>query len=291
MHDPHPLPAVSELLRPGVDDALSVAVVRHGAGAGLPVVALHGLPGDATSTFSDVARDLEHHHRVIAPDLLGLGRSSRPADVSVPAQAAAVGLLLDRLGADRVALLSHGLGGLVATLVAAEEPRRVAALVLSGCDPHADAWPPPPLVPLLLPGLGRLVATALHARPDLARRALVAASGGPGALSERQLDHLERELSAPGAWRSLRDVVRAVDPVRAETAWRRLCVRPDPAPVLVLWGAQDQVLSPASGRRTAAEHGDAVFVDVQDAGHGLPWQRSERVAEEVRGFLAERVPA
>jgi pimeloyl-ACP methyl ester carboxylesterase len=63
----------------------------------------------------------------------------------------------------------------------------------------------------------------------------------------------------------------------------------EPPPTLVLWGEQDVWHGPAYGRRVVADLPGALWVPVPDAGHLLPEDRPERVAEEVEGFLAEQV--
>jgi len=52
---------------------LAVQVV----GAGPDVLLLHGIPGSG-SVWDGVATRLAEHHRVVVPDLLGFGESSRP---------------------------------------------------------------------------------------------------------------------------------------------------------------------------------------------------------------------
>jgi pimeloyl-ACP methyl ester carboxylesterase len=266
--------------------ALRMHVVEHGrAGGGLPVVLLHGLP--ATSyLWRDVARDLEHERLCVMPDLLGCGESERPADrgaYRLEEQAATLLRLLDALGIDRFAVVGNDLGGAVAVHVAALAGARVAGLVLSGAPVHAEAWPTPPALPLLPRGVGEALVAVLRSRPALARRVLARALGT--ALSDRELDHYVGPLlSAEGAAALLR-LVRSVDLAPVQDAWRLLCA--SPPPVLVLWGADDRLRSPAYGRRLAAEAPGAVWAPVADAGHLLPAERPERFAEELSGFLAD----
>jgi 2-hydroxymuconate-semialdehyde hydrolase len=109
------------------------------AGDGPPVVLLHGFP-----TSSDLWRReillLSSRTRVIAPDLLGYGRSDRPpdADLSIGTQARCVGELLDRLGIDRAAVIGHDVGGGVAQLLALAGRADALVLMDSICF---DAWP------------------------------------------------------------------------------------------------------------------------------------------------------
>jgi len=89
---------------------------------------------------------LTKSHRVIRVDLLGYGRSAKPADRSyaLPDQAHRVGAVMDRLGVERVVAVGHSSGGAAATAVAEQRPDLVAALVLINTGPHLGAYTAPP---------------------------------------------------------------------------------------------------------------------------------------------------
>jgi pimeloyl-ACP methyl ester carboxylesterase len=78
------------------------------------VVLLHGMAG-SSDTWAGIIPKLAKSHRVIAPDLLGHGRSAKPrGDYSLGAFAVALRDLLDELGIDRATIVGHSLGGGVA---------------------------------------------------------------------------------------------------------------------------------------------------------------------------------
>ncbi|MDX6741071.1 alpha/beta fold hydrolase [Actinocorallia sp. A-T 12471] len=107
-------------------------------GAGDPVLLLHQTPR-SWDEYRDVLPLLGARYRAIAMDTLGFGASDRPErEWSVELFAEGVLGLCDALGLDRVALVGHHTGGVVATEVAARAPERVRALVLSGV-PYVDA--------------------------------------------------------------------------------------------------------------------------------------------------------
>ncbi|MBB5868095.1 pimeloyl-ACP methyl ester carboxylesterase [Allocatelliglobosispora scoriae] len=108
---------------------------------GTSVVLLHGLGGDASS-WREVAPLLGDLGRTYAVDLRGHGDSPRPGDYSAELMRDDVVALLDELALERVVLVGHSLGGLVAYLVALASPERTLALVLEE---------PPPPVPLNRP--------------------------------------------------------------------------------------------------------------------------------------------
>ena len=100
-----------------------------GAAGAPPLVLLHGL-GEGAADWDGVAPAFAGHYRVYAPDLRGHGRSDWPEAYSVELMREDVLGFLDALGLERVDLIGHSMGGLVACLVAQEGPERVRALIL-----------------------------------------------------------------------------------------------------------------------------------------------------------------
>ncbi|MDQ4118637.1 MAG: alpha/beta fold hydrolase [Actinomycetota bacterium] len=113
-----------------------VHYVEHGAGE--PVVLLHQTPR-SWDEYRDVLPLLGADRRAIAMDTLGFGASDRPDEPwTIELFAAGVLDLCDGLGLDRVAVVGHHTGGVIAVEVAATAPERVHGLVLSG-TPFVDA--------------------------------------------------------------------------------------------------------------------------------------------------------
>lgn len=103
-----------------------------GAADAPPLVLLHAL-GENAADWAQVAPVLAHGgrpHRVYALDLRGHGRSDWPGTYSLGLMRDDVVAFLDAAGLDRVDLIGHSMGGVVAYLLAQEHPRRVNRLVL-----------------------------------------------------------------------------------------------------------------------------------------------------------------
>lgn len=278
MHDPHPLPG-----RDIVVDGVRLHVVTHGRGDGLPLLLVHGVP-TSSYLWRNVMRDLESEARTVAADLVGLGRSERPRrrGYRLAEQARFLLGLLDELGLDEVVVAGHDEGGAVAAHLAATASERVAGVALLGTALHVDAWPSPLAVPLLLPGVGETMAGLVARRPAWARAAVGRLLGS---LSDVTVDHYLAPLRSRAGARGLLRIVRSVDLAATESALQILGA--GLPPTLVLWGTEDPVRSAAYGRRLAAGLPGAVLVPVTGAGHLLPEEWPERVAEELAGFAAE----
>ena len=106
------------------------------AGSGDPVVLLHGSgPGvSGRANWQHTIPGLAKHFRIIAPDIVGYGETSRPDDVvySLSTWSDHVLGLLDALELDRVSLVGNSLGGRISLDIADRHPDRVSRMVLMG---------------------------------------------------------------------------------------------------------------------------------------------------------------
>ncbi|MFI1172845.1 alpha/beta fold hydrolase [Streptomyces melanogenes] len=107
-----------------------------------PVLLLIHGSASSTRSWGPMVPLLTGSHRGIRIDLLGHGRSAKPADRSyaLPDQARRAGVALDRLGVEHAVVAGHSSGGAVATALAEQRPELVTALVLVNTGPGLDAF-------------------------------------------------------------------------------------------------------------------------------------------------------
>jgi pimeloyl-ACP methyl ester carboxylesterase len=225
------------------------------AGSGPAIVLIHGI-GSNSSTWNAVQARLAHRFTVIAPDLLGHGKSDKPrTDSSVAAYANGLRDLLSVLGIDRVSVVGHSLGGGVAMQFAYQFPELVERLVLvatGGVTRDVSialrltslSMVSEALAVLRLPG----AVPALRLVGRVGR--LAAGSTGFG----RDLPHVLQvlaELREPGASAAFSRTLRAVIDWRGQmiTMLDRSYLA-EPIPVQLIWGEQDSVI-PVSHARLA----------------------------------------
>jgi len=108
---------------------IGLAYQTWGPPDGPPLVLLHAL-GENGSDWANVAPAFGHYWRVYAPDLRGHGQSDMPGKYSVELMRDDILGFLAALALDRVDLIGHSLGGMVAYLFAAEYPERIEKLIL-----------------------------------------------------------------------------------------------------------------------------------------------------------------
>jgi pimeloyl-ACP methyl ester carboxylesterase len=143
-------------------DGNNVHVVENGPSSAPALLLIHGFAG-STVWWDSLVPELAQHHHVIRVDLLGHGRSDSPADgYTIREQGGLVGSMLTQLGVDRVIVIGHSTGGMVATALVEQQRDVVAAIVLIDTGPSSSAFIPQNalyrlmFVPLIGPLLWRL---------------------------------------------------------------------------------------------------------------------------------------
>jgi pimeloyl-ACP methyl ester carboxylesterase len=280
--------AVSEPLVLARPD-LTTRVVRVGSGP--PTVLFHG--GALTSTVWAPLLPHLPGRCLYLVDLPGCGLAD-PVDYSqvdlASHQTAFVSAVLDSLGLEAACLVGASMGGWFALRYAIERPERTvaAALVSAPAVALPGALMPVPMA-LTSTWLGRRLGAI--APPPSARmmRRMLASIGGNDSVAgtpEPMFDALgaATALAAPSyatldlcRWRTPHGHLQIVE---AELAACR-------TPVLLLWGEDDKVQSPAAGAR-AAELLPRGRLEVLPGGHGLWFEHPERCGHLLTEFLQDR---
>ncbi|MBJ8341432.1 alpha/beta fold hydrolase [Antrihabitans sp. YC3-6] len=222
------------------------------AGQGPPIVLIHGI-GDNSETWLDVIPHLAANYTVIAPDLLGHGRSDKPrADYSISAYANGLRDLLTVLEVERATIIGHSLGGGVAMQFAYQYPHMVDRLVIvSSAGIHREVHPVlrAASVPGLSAALQVLQLPGARRALDVVGRALAGiydATGHTGASVGHDAVDIMRVLADQSDRMGHRAFVRTL---RAGADWRGQaitildrCYLNEQIPVQIIWGERDAVL-------------------------------------------------
>ena len=99
---------------------------------GRTVLLLHGKNFNAAYWEGTIRELVGRGYRVVAPDQIGFGKSSKPAayQFSFHALADNTRALLDSIGVDKVAVVGHSMGGMLAVRFSLLYPERVTRLAL-----------------------------------------------------------------------------------------------------------------------------------------------------------------
>ena len=110
-------------------------------GSGPPLVLVHGLGSSAAVEFYYNLEPLAAHHRVLAIDLPGFGKSDKPVlEYTIELFVKAVRDLMTSEGVERAAVMGVSMGGRVALGLALDSPQLVERLVLVDAL-GVGAWP------------------------------------------------------------------------------------------------------------------------------------------------------
>jgi pimeloyl-ACP methyl ester carboxylesterase len=258
----------------------------HGPPTGIPLLLVHGWPQDG-SEWDEVAWRLAHDHRVVCPDLRGMGLSDKATGgYDASTQAGDLAAVLDACGITAAHVAAHDIGGPVAAAFCARFPGRALSLSLF----EAPLWGLSPA------GAPDLLAAFWHLRffqePDIA----------PSLMSGREeafLVHFMRHH----AWR--RDAL-SLDAIRT---WAQALALPgglrggfghyraipETAAQIAAWAEQGLGL-PAQGWGGAAVMQGYVVAAlrmlvpgaeggiVPDCGHWIAEERPDFVVERLRAF-------
>ncbi|WP_405067112.1 alpha/beta hydrolase [Kribbella sp. NBC_01510] len=119
---------------------LSAAGVQYayrelGPDTGVPVVFLTHLAAVLDNWDPRVVDGIAAQHRVITFDNRGVGASSGATPTTIEAMAADAVSLIRALGLDQVDLFGFSMGGMIAQVIAQEEPQLVRKLIIAGTGP------------------------------------------------------------------------------------------------------------------------------------------------------------
>jgi pimeloyl-ACP methyl ester carboxylesterase len=262
------------------------------AGEGIPVVLLHGWP-QSWYAWHYVLPVLATQYRVIAPDLRGLGDSSRPLEGYDKKTVAndIWRLLNDHLGLTQFSLVGHDWGGPTAYAIAAAHPESVRKLAILDVTIPGDG------ATNFSQG-GRRWHHAFHQTVDLPEALITGREeiyfswfyrnwgSHPNVLSAEDIAEYLRTYSQPGAlragfayYRSLpRDIATNINTAKTFTL---------PMPVLALggnkgWGRGTEVLE--SLQRLGSNVRGGV---IDNCGHWMAEEQPQVLLEHLFGFLAE----
>ena len=281
------LPEVPRL--PGVEhrraSVRGIGIHYAEAGAGEPLVLLHGFP-QHWWMWRDLIGPLAERFRVIAPDLRGHGWSDKPRGSYRKAELAedVVGLL-DELGLDRVRLAGHDWGAFASLLVATSHPERIERMVVMSV-PHPWQRRPDPVA--LLATSYQLVLAGPWGKFAIRNgfvRQMLKMGRSVGSFSAEEIemyDAIQREDDAVAASVQMyRTFLTREMPslVRGNFVAGRLTV-----PTLWLVGEHD-VLARGADDGYEGHADDMTLERIPGANHFMPEEMPAAIAERMLAFL------
>lgn len=254
-------------------------VAVRSTGQGEPILFVHGFPLNHNMWHSQVSH-LADTYRLIVPDLPGFGTSDAipPDAMTMDRFADTLAAVLDMMHVEGpVTLCGLSMGGYIAFEFAKRHPERLTRLILvntfAGPDTEEKAK-------------GRL---------ETAERVLkegtsfLAQSMIPKLLSDRT------QADCPDVEDAIWEMISSTPPETIAAALRGMAQRADHrpnlaslnVPALVISGQEDALVPPAVMKEMADSMPDARLIEVPDAGHLTPMERSILFNGALRVFMHE----
>lgn len=253
-------------------------------GEGRPVLLLHGEPTWAY-LYRKMIPSLAEGARVIAPDLIGFGRSDKPTDrdwYSFDRHVNSVVQLIEHLDLHEITVVVQDWGGPIGLRVATQHRDRFEHLVIlnTGLFRPGPGWPSESFMQWR---------NFAEANPDLPVGFIV-----QGATTKQLPDEIVAAYEAPfpdaaskagAAAFPLLVPLQPGDPGAAEMAHVSETLENWHKPVLVAFSDQDPIFPQKVGQKLAARIPGAIFVGIEEASHFLQEDKGEEIASVIRDWL------
>lgn len=245
------------------------------------IVFIHGVLGDHSVWILQTRYFAHHGYNVLAVDLPGHAKSEGEAPAGVEDGAAFVAALLDAAGVEKVALVGHSWGSLIALEAASQLKNRITHLVLVG-----TAFPMK-VSPALLEASLHEPMKAMKMINIFSRSTLAPPPSalGPGTWVYGASMALNRRVLASNPRVNVfhRGFKACDSYANGETAIAALT-----CPVLFLLGVNDQMTQPRAAQpliAKARETGKRFEVVMLAHGHHQMWETPDTALSAIRDFL------
>ena len=241
-------------------------------GVGETVVALHGVP-TSSALFEPLIPYLRGY-RLLAPDMIGQGDTQTPRSgrLDHAAYAAHVDSFLATVPPHEFHLLVHDLGGILGLDWAADHPERIRRVAILSTTVSSSYR------------IGAIVAANLLFGRGLLKRALPGTTKGGLPLDASLVDKWAMPWTRHRVLRGM-DLFATRHLARLRSKLRRIR-----APVLLIWGDEDDIFPVSCARRIAEHLPQAKLVTIPRCGHWSPIDAAEEVARNVVEFLGAERP-
>jgi pimeloyl-ACP methyl ester carboxylesterase len=256
------------------------------AGQGDPVVLLHGY-AETSHMWLPLMPKLATNHTVIAVDLRGSGESSTPADgYTKAAMAQDIHALTQKLGYQRIRIVGHDIGLMVAYAFAAQYPAEVDRIILMdaflpGVGKWRDVW--------LMRDLwhfhfyGKTPLALVHGRERIYFEHFWNdfAANPAHSIPERDRRFYAKAYARPGGMRAGFEYFRAFEKDAEDFAL--FAQKPLPMPMLVLTGEKASGEFLIEQGRLVATNVEGVII--RGSGHWLMEEATGQVIPKLVEFL------
>ena len=242
-----------------------------------PMLLLHGLCSNA-HYWDLFASNMKHEYRVLALDQRGHGGSSWAKEYGPKYFITDLESFITKLNLNRLILIGHSMGGIIAMIYTAQHPEQIDKLVIIDIGPEIHKE-----------GIERMEMERasepdeFYAEADLIAHLRRRQPRYSDAFIVHQAKCSTR-LNQSGKLIFKRDkALKRAELRSSEWLWDYLMLIV--CPTLILHGSESDILSPQIARKMVDALAFGSTVDIERAGHGIPGDNPENFEAEVRKFL------
>jgi pimeloyl-ACP methyl ester carboxylesterase len=254
---------------------------------GSTVILLHGV-GCSVEFWERNIAALAREHRVFAVDIVGFGRTDKPEVVyTFELMADFVIDFMETMGIDKASLVGNSMGGAISLTVAAKTPKRVEKIIL--VDPVGLGRGQSPVMRLMaLPVIGNVLTKP--SRKGVLRQMQLCLYD-PSQARDDFIDRLTAIGALPGNQRSFLSLLRVTSNIlgvkKGIVADFSARLKKIKAPILMIWGRQDQILPLADGEAAVQKMANGRLHVMDRAGHLPQIDKPEEFNATVLDFLRD----
>ena len=258
-------------------DGVSTAVIE--AGDGPPLLLLHGGIECGGAMWAPVLAQLAQDHRVVVPDVPGLGESAPVPHLDVDTFARWLARFSEQAGLERVPVVAHSLIGSLAARLASRGSEAIGRLVI---------YAAPGVGPYHMPPRLRYVAIRFAIRPTAsnAERFHRFALLDRDATRQRDPDwydafaaYTQARAQVPHVKRTMRRLVSSETKPIPDADLSKIDV-----PTTLLWGRHDRMAQLSIGEAAASQHGWPLHI-VEHAAHAPHIEQPEAFVDTLSAIV------
>ena len=241
------------------------------------VILLHGMGGNADAAWPLTVPALAANYRVIAPDLLGFGKSDKPMiNYRIGFYVDFLDKLMSELKVEKVSLVGNSMGGWISVLYATKYPEKASKLVLV----DAGGYAPPAGF-----DYGKLAVTMNPSTRESVKAGMKLLFYNSAMFqSDAAADSLLAARIAANDGYTIQTLIR-----NAQYADEYFDdeVKALKHPTLIVWGKQDGITPVTEGERLKKDIAGSELVIFDQAGHAPQFEKAADFNKKLLEFLAK----
>lgn len=263
-----------------IGDGIYVHYKEYGQGE--PLLLIHGYTS-SSYTWTDVAPELAKHYRVITPDVVGFGLSSKPVDGNYNYEGFSNYMVafLDKIGLDKVYIAGNSMGGGISIQFALDHPERVKKMVLidsagisHGRKPIIFGILSTPVINSFFGSLNSPFFTAISFR--------LMAFYDDSLVTPEKAEAYFQPFRTKGALNAAARTMKENDWGELEEQFAEISV-----PTLIIWGDKDAIIAPPIAYVFNKKIPGSTLLMLEKCGHMPQEEMPAKTAEAMIGFLGK----